>query len=184
MSIEELADLVGVPIRTVRYYITEGLLPSPGTRGKGTVYGEDHLLRLRLIRMLVEQRVPLAEIREQLEGLSLPELRTILNRERRRVRETAKAAESPRVYISALLGRARSGPEGTQMLREAAEAEAGPQKEDYLQRPRWARGGEWQRWELAPGIELHVRADTLGQYGRLIEQLLQMARSFVSGQRQ
>ena len=54
MGIEELADLVGVPVRTVRYYIAEGLLPGPGTRGKGTVYGEEHLLRLRLIRLLAD----------------------------------------------------------------------------------------------------------------------------------
>ena len=70
-TVEELADLVGVPVRTIRYYITEGLLPGPGTRGKGTVYTEEHLLRLRLIRLLADQRVPLAQIREQVAALSL-----------------------------------------------------------------------------------------------------------------
>ena len=69
-TIEELADEVGVPVRTIRYYIAEGMLPGPGSRGKGTTYSEDHLQRLRLIRRLVEQRVPLADVRQLVERLS------------------------------------------------------------------------------------------------------------------
>lgn len=185
MTIEELADLVGVPVRTIRYYISEGLLPSPGTRGKGTVYGEEHLLRLRLIRMLVEQRVPLAEIRGQLERLSLPEIRGLLNEEGRRASERAQVAESPQSYITSLLGRARAGTQGPQSQHMTAlpqpDAEPGTYRQEGTpgQLPGGAGGEEWKRWQLAPGVELHVRAEALGRYRRLVEQLIRVARPFV-----
>ena len=49
LSIDELARSSELPVRTIRYYVAEGLLPGPGGRGKAATYGEDHLLRLRLI---------------------------------------------------------------------------------------------------------------------------------------
>src|SRR5690242_10862011 len=51
-TIEELAEQVGTPVRTIRFYIAEGLLSGPGTRGKAASYSGEHLLRLRLIRRL------------------------------------------------------------------------------------------------------------------------------------
>ncbi|HZW02420.1 MAG TPA: MerR family transcriptional regulator, partial [Anaerolineaceae bacterium] len=50
--IHELADLAGVSIRTIRYYINEGLLPAPDARGRYSTYREEYLDRLRLIRKL------------------------------------------------------------------------------------------------------------------------------------
>jgi Ca-activated chloride channel family protein len=182
MTIEELADLVGVPVRTVRYYITEGLLPGPGTRGKGTVYGEEHLLRLRLVRMLAEQRVPLAEIREQVGSLALPEVQALLNEEHRRAQRQARVAESPRAYISSLLDRARPGVQSPHRSQYASVKPQAPMAEemrvDKDLTPQEEAGGEgWWRWELLPGIELSVRADALGRHRGLVEELLRVARS-------
>src|ERR1700749_2322863 len=81
LTIEELAERVGVPVRTVRFYITEGLVPGPEGRGKAATYGEDQLLRLRLVRRLSDRRVPLVEIRAILAPLSLDEVRTLLGEE-------------------------------------------------------------------------------------------------------
>lgn len=63
----ELADAAGVTPRTVRYYIAQGLLPSPGRLGPNTRYGREHLDRLHRIRRLQEEGLPLARIRELLE---------------------------------------------------------------------------------------------------------------------
>lgn len=97
-------------MRTVRYYISQGLLPGPGARGKSVSYGGDHLARLRLIRRLAEQHVPLAEQRERLAQLSADDLHALLREEDHEYRalEQARAAESPRDYVSRLLARARS----------------------------------------------------------------------------
>ena len=62
----KLADLGGVTPRTVRYYLSSGLLPGVGQSGPGAKYGEDHLGRLRLIRRLQRDHLPLAEIRRRL----------------------------------------------------------------------------------------------------------------------
>src|SRR5260221_12707645 len=112
LSMDELADRAGVSVRTVRYYISQGLLPGPGTRGKYASYNQDHLARLRLVRRLAEQHVPLAEQRERLAQLSADELRQLLHEEERhsRVMEQARTAPSPRENVSRLLARARPTP--------------------------------------------------------------------------
>ena len=69
-SLAELARVTGVTPRTVRYYIAQGLLPGPNDAGKAAWYGEGHLDRLRLIRRLQTQHLPLAEIRSRLGSIS------------------------------------------------------------------------------------------------------------------
>ncbi|HEX2171461.1 MAG TPA: MerR family transcriptional regulator, partial [Dehalococcoidia bacterium] len=110
LTIEELAERGGVSVRTIRFYISEGLLPSSGGRGKAAAYGEEHLLRLRLIRRLGEQRVPLAEQRERLSRLSLEDVRALLAEEDQRSAELerARTTPSPREYVAGLLERARA----------------------------------------------------------------------------
>lgn len=71
-KLQELAYAAGVTPRTVRYYIGQGLLRSPGRLGPGTRYTREHLERLRLIKRLQEERLPLAEIREGLGDSGLP----------------------------------------------------------------------------------------------------------------
>lgn len=68
--LQELADRTGLPIRTIRWYQSEGLLPKPGKRGRDAVYRDDHLERLRLI----------AELRDR--GLTLTTIRDLVARER------------------------------------------------------------------------------------------------------
>lgn len=68
-SLGDLARLADVTPRTVRYYLAQGLLPSPEAAGPATRYGEGHLARLRLIRRLQRDHLPLAEIRFRLERL-------------------------------------------------------------------------------------------------------------------
>lgn len=168
LTIEELAERAGVPVRTIRYYIAEGLLPGPGTRGKAAVYDERHWLRLRLIRRLVDQRVPLATIKTRLAGLSLVEIRALLEEEEQRSTTLAQAAQapSPRDYIAAL-------------LRTAAAAGSSPSRPvppPSIPAPAPATGESWEHFQLAPGIELHVRRDVLDQQRPAIERLLEAAR--------
>ena len=73
-SLSDLARLADVTPRTVRYYVALGLLPSPEAAGPATRYGEGHLARLRLIRRLQRDHLPLAEIRSRLERMSDEEI--------------------------------------------------------------------------------------------------------------
>ncbi|OGO58411.1 MAG: hypothetical protein A2V85_05985 [Chloroflexi bacterium RBG_16_72_14] len=68
-GLADLARLADVTPRTIRYYVAQGLLPSPEAAGPATRYTEGHLLRLRLIRRLQRDHLPLAEIRARLEQM-------------------------------------------------------------------------------------------------------------------
>jgi DNA-binding transcriptional MerR regulator len=68
LDLGELADAGGVSARTIRYYVQQGLLPSPGTRGPKTRYERGLLDRLRPIKVLQRQHLPVSEIRRTLEG--------------------------------------------------------------------------------------------------------------------
>ena len=78
MSLGELTDAARVSVRTVRYYIAEGLLPPPEGTGPGSAYTQGHLDRLRLIQRLKEAYLPLKEIRRRLSGLGDEDVRSVL----------------------------------------------------------------------------------------------------------
>ena len=69
MLIGELAARAGTTVRTVRYYVAQGLLPGPVGLGPGSAYTDEHLVRLAAIRALKARYLPLAEIGRRLAGL-------------------------------------------------------------------------------------------------------------------
>jgi len=75
MKLSELAERSGVPARTIRLYITQGMLPRPLRAGRDAAYGEEHLARLDTIRALQREGLTLAEIRSRLGGEDRPESR-------------------------------------------------------------------------------------------------------------
>lgn len=62
----QIADLSGVPARTIRYYHSLGVLPKPGRAGKEAIYGDEHLERLRDIAAMQARGLRLDAIREVL----------------------------------------------------------------------------------------------------------------------
>ncbi|MFB8002948.1 MerR family transcriptional regulator [Nocardia sp. NPDC056000] len=67
-SRSQLAELSGVPARTIRYYHSLGVLPKPGRAGKEAVYGDDHLERLQAIAAMQARGLRLDAIREVLDA--------------------------------------------------------------------------------------------------------------------
>ena len=174
-TIEDLASVVAVPVRTIRFYISEGLIPGPEGRGKGTVYGEEHLQKLRLARRLSEQRVPLAEIRAQVAALTVDEVKSLMSDQDRHEANLAQAAQegSPKAYVAALLERARSLKEPS--FPEKTAAALGPTVAFCLEVAPPPADQTWRRRELAPGVELHVRQDAEVRQKSLIDVLLRVA---------
>src|ERR687893_789744 len=78
LTLGELTAAADVSVRTIRYYIAEGLLPPPEGSGPGSAYTAGHLDRLLLIQRLKEAYLPLKEIRRRLSGLSDDEVRSLL----------------------------------------------------------------------------------------------------------
>jgi DNA-binding transcriptional MerR regulator len=77
-TLQDLEQESGASGRTIRYYISLGLLQPAFGRGKTSTYDTDHLLRLKLIQRLKEERQPLNDIREQLSHLSSDDVARIL----------------------------------------------------------------------------------------------------------
>lgn len=78
-TLSELEDLAGIKGRTIRYYITQGLLSPAYGRGPSATYDHDHLLRLQAIGRMKDERMPLASIKEHLEQLSTDDLAMMMN---------------------------------------------------------------------------------------------------------
>jgi len=60
---EQLAELAGMPLRTVRYYVQEELIDAPLGLGRGSHFDDKHLDQLKRIRLLQDAGFDLKEIR-------------------------------------------------------------------------------------------------------------------------
>lgn len=67
-TLASLEEVSGTSARTIRYYISQGLIPGPSTLGRGAVYGADHLDRLKKIALWKAEGLTLGEIKTRLEG--------------------------------------------------------------------------------------------------------------------
>ena len=69
MTLAELAEASGVPARTIRFYISRGLLDGPVKAGRGAAYTGGHLDRLERIKTLQNAGRTLSEIVPILGGM-------------------------------------------------------------------------------------------------------------------
>lgn len=109
-SLTDLARLADVTPRTIRYYVAQGLLPSPEAAGPATRYGEGHLARLRLIRRLQRDHLPLAEIRNRLEWMGDEEVQALLDASGNVAPEPSQSGEETLGYVRALMSQAGVSP--------------------------------------------------------------------------
>jgi DNA-binding transcriptional MerR regulator len=188
LLIHELAERAGVSVRTIRYYIEEGLLPPPSYEGKYAYYTPRFLDRLELIRRLKDSYLPLREIREIMSSLTDEEVR-------RRLSELS--LPSPRLSGQAKAARARTKPgsraldyidrvmdeqtkyrtKGTQEKNQPAldqdiNSRFTAQIHQPSQFPAAPPEETWLRVTLAPGVELHLRRPTDPETESQIQQLI------------
>ena len=67
LTVDELAVRTGLTVRTIRFYVSEGLVAAPVRRGRVALYGESHRMRLDLIRTLQDHGYTLAAIEKVLD---------------------------------------------------------------------------------------------------------------------
>ena len=191
-QINELAKKAGVSVRTIRFYIDEGLLPPPPTQGRYASYSDEYLERLELIRLLKERFLPLKEIRVRLNGLSQEDVRSAVAQEREAAlqqnpppaaesqNEAGKTDSSALDYVNRLLkSRPPSSPSPVQMSRGAPKQASSPNELFEIQSPQSPMypGGEevWERIRLAPGVELHIQKPLETGMQQKLQRLLEHA---------
>ena len=202
-SLPELASLAGVTPRTVRYYIAQGLLPSPARVGPGARYGDAHLARLRLIKQLQGEHLPLAEIRARLATTPANDL--LAYGSRSQTSPAARASESAVDYIRrALAGTPpvvsalQSNVPSASAAAPAASATAPftsallpsmpapvpmslDEPDETLPAPLTEPArSQWDRLALTPDIELHVRRPLSRPLNKKVEHLIRLARQLLA----
>jgi DNA-binding transcriptional MerR regulator len=170
-TLHELATIAGVTPRTVRYYISVGLLPPPGQVGPNTRYGDDYLQRVRLIRRLQEQHLPLAEIRSRIEGMDDADIAAALG-----TGHGVAEASSALDYIRSLTNRP---PAPIPM----AAAPAAPYPSQAPEPPGPIRS-TWERVSLTPDVELHIRRPLGRIDNKRVERLITIARELLKEDQQ
>lgn len=177
LDLSQLASAAGVTPRTVRYYVQQGLLPSPGTRGPGTRYDRTLLERLQLIRLLQRQHLPLSEIRRRLEGLDDDGVRQAL----RSLPET-RPNDTALGYVRRVLSRAEEPDDSLfsafaapQAMKHFAERPA-----THAPTPSQPTRAIWEHITLAPDVELHIRRPLSREQNKLVDRLLEAARAIFS----
>lgn len=168
LDLAELCAAADVTPRTVRYYIQQGLLPAPESRGPGAHYSEGHLARLRLIRRLQEEHLPLGEIRNRLERLTDDDVNHLL----RSATETRRD-NSALSYVRGVL--AGGGPRSLSAA-SVRLSESRPTLFDSPDTQTPAARSTWERIALTRDVELHVRRPLTRDQNRLVDRLLQLAR--------
>ncbi len=167
IGILELSEQAKVSPRTIRYYIQQGLLPAPETRGPGAHYGLDHVNRLRLIRRLQSEHLPLSEIRKRIDALQPEQISQLLRT--RPDRYPDSASDYVRKVLSEGVGSAK--------LREPAMSVPPAIIRDTQQSSHAIQQrSQWERFALSTDVEIHVRRPVSREENRRIERLLESAR--------
>lgn len=132
--------------RTVRYYVTRGLVAAPDGRGTAAIYGYRHLLQVLAIKLRQMEGATLEAIAGELQQLTGDVL------ERR---------------VAAALGQGLPAPdrlpfEGADSFtggRTGRAFQTGTAADAHLDTDARVASLAWRRVQVGPGAELHLRAD-------------------------
>jgi hypothetical protein len=140
--------------------VQRGLLPAPVFRGADTTYGEEHLLRLKAIRRLQERFLPLDAIQAELQRLGPDGIRAL-----------GEGADVPPLAAAPPTG------QGENRARDSGASAPEPPRAAAADAP------AWERWPLAPGLELHVSQGADARSRALADKLRDIAKHSRAGEK-
>ena len=161
--------------RTIRYYMAEGLIQSPGEKqGTASLFSYLNLLQLLTVKKLQAEHLPIRKIRELVAGKSEQELEMLLgvgSVAAKKSRET-----DAKRYLESLLA-----PESAAFPIETSAAPPPPAPPPPAAPQMLDQSASWQRVEIEPGLELHIRSDyspppTSGKTKSLLEKAIHRLR--------
>ena len=170
-TLKELADAAGKKERTVRYYQQLGLLRQPGQIGAGPHYDDEDRLRLALIGQLQDEGRSLTEIAGHFATL-----------DETGIRDEALRHGSALDYVRSVLG--EKPPATTAVVSSsmaAPRATHAPSPSRSAPPPSPPQTAQWERIEVVPGIELHVRHPISSARRRAIAEYIARARRDIEG---
>ncbi len=167
--IGELAQKTNVSVRTIRYYISQGLLPAPDTRGRYTVYDREYVERIKLIKRLKDAFLPIKEIRSMLETQTRAEIEEFL----RLYAAQRNQSNDALGYINNLLGHGVAEPSTPDRYRKPPMILESKAPTPLPNKPVARPETTWKRVVLAPGIEVHIEESKAARYDDLLQELFE-----------
>lgn len=177
MTLDELTSATGVTVRTVRYYIAEGLLPPPEGAGRGARYTREHRDRLDVIAMLKARHLPLREIRQALRDLAPEEVAALAEEARGGPTDTTGAPPHTRMDAPPAMAASAPPPDSSALayIRSLREAPA-----PYGQHaPPDPASVAWRRLPISPDAELLVTEEAWRRRRDQLESLITWARRII-----
>ena len=212
ISLETLSQLTGIEQRTIRSWISQGLLLPPDKAGRGAQYPKWNVDRALAVRALKELHgESLSSIRKRIMLASDSEIREWA----KETSSTLHLKESPREYLNRIRGQNKmenrmadfsrhsmsfSNPkmqmaeeppvlrdiEHKQFFSDVAGVEGLIQLlQSILARPapRRARGKTWTRISITPDVEISIRGELEPRDRALFEQLADLLRAILTGRK-
>ncbi|MBI9050776.1 MAG: MerR family transcriptional regulator [Anaerolineaceae bacterium] len=162
-TLDDLVNISGLTIRTIRFYIQEGLLDGPDARGRFSIYSQRHLDRIEVIKLLKGFRLPLHEIRDLLSSMTPDEIKQIYNPKSGLYKSEVKPTPVSNAGLKALeyIRNLEDIQKKIQIKNDTATSEdlVDDQKNSEIGRGQIAINGEQQKWRriiIHEGIELHL----------------------------
>lgn len=187
LTLEDLAQISGLPIRTLRYYIQEGLLPGPDTRGKYASYSQEHVDTLKLITHLKDLHMPLKDIQHLMETMNAEDIRQMIDLQEK---QKGLLLQDANQSIQNVVKEPNSALEYIQNLTELHESvqnmttnRQGSRRSTFTYQTRTSSSSTvmkqetWQKVILTDGVELQLRAPLDAETQQKIDDLIQYAQN-------
>lgn len=144
--------------RTIRYYLTEGLVsPAEDKQGTASVFGYRHLLQLLVVKKLQAEHLPIRKIRELVESREVRDLERLLGLE-----GGATSKNEALSYLEKLLTKPAPASQATSARPLNFSSSVSPSVSPSAPSPQFSPSsgstGAWKRIEIEPGLELHVQS--------------------------
>ena len=163
-GLEQLLELAGeqlgeeISSRTVRLYATEGLIDRPGKDGRRAVYGQRHLLQLLLVRSLARRGLSLSAIAPLVAGddEALQEQLSQLD-DGLEASTPARESNDALDYLQSIQSSAsEASPSLLPLLGAPLSSRSPSLRASRMAGRSNASSSRWHRFQLAPGVELHL----------------------------
>ncbi|HEX8491794.1 MAG TPA: MerR family transcriptional regulator [Pyrinomonadaceae bacterium] len=144
--------------RTIRYYLTEGLVsPAEDKQGTASVFGYRHLLQLLVVKKLQAEHLPIRKIRELVESREVRDLERLLGLDGGTTSKNEALS-----YLEKLLTKPAPANHASYARPLNFSSSVSPSIAPSMPSPQFSQSsgsaGAWERIEIEPGLELHVQS--------------------------
>ena len=195
-SITELEKQTGLTRRTIHYYTKEKLIPPPDGIGGGAKYGEEHLLRLQLIKEMQKSHLKLSGIREALDAMNISEMNQLYEKAQRGKIRSWDLDSIENWLVDSSEVEATDKNSMNYLPRQNISEESNysflnpgnrPRKKKKTRNVSYLKDlkrttvpdASWERFSVLDGVEINVRSDIMQKYGTIVKNWIEYLKKLI-----